>query len=136
MKLRKIAALVSGFALTALAGMTVSAKDVSDYQDVQRGDWFYSTVADISERELMTGMTDTVFAPAENLERGQLATIIYRMNGSPETAYEYRFPDVKDGQFYSSAITWAYDAGVIEGFMKTAHLGLLTGLPANNWQRC
>lgn len=116
MKLRKIAALVSGFALTALAGMTVSAKDVSDYQDVQRGDWFYSTVADISERELMTGMTDTVFAPAENLERGQLATIIYRMNGSPETAYEYRFPDVKDGQFYSSAITWAYDAGVIEGY--------------------
>lgn len=116
MKFKKLIALAGAFALTVMAGITASAKNVSDYQDVQKGDWFYSTVADISERELMTGMTDAVFAPAENLERGQLATIIYRMNGSPETAYEYCFPDVEDGLFYSSAITWAYNAGVIQGY--------------------
>lgn len=116
LKIKKFVASIGIFALTFMTGFTADAKNVSDYQDVQKGDWFYSTVADISERGFMTGMTDTVFAPAENLQRGQLATIIYRMNGSPKTAYEYHFPDVADGLFYSTAITWAYNAGVVEGY--------------------
>ena len=102
--------------ITLITGTMAHAKDVRDYADVHPGDWFYRTVADVSEKGLMTGTDDTTFAPAQNLERGQLATILYRMAGSSDTGYVYIFPDVADGVFYSEAVTWAYQEGVITGY--------------------
>ena len=75
--------------ITLITGTRAHAKDVRDYADVHPGDWFYRTVADVSEKGLMTGTDDTTFAPAQNLERGQLATILYRMAGSSDTGYVY-----------------------------------------------
>lgn len=98
-----------------MVGGTAEAKDVGDYSDVHDSDWFYPYVAEVSEKELMTGMDDVTFNPNGNLERGQFATILYRMDGA-EASYEYRFPDVTGDKFYSAPVTWANDAGVIKGY--------------------
>ena len=116
MKIRKLVTLLATASLVSAMALPVSAKDVSDYTDVHETDWFYAPVADISAKEWMTGTSGSAFAPADSLSRAQLAVILYRMAGSPETAYEYCFPDVSDGQFYSEATTWAYDNGVISGY--------------------
>lgn len=114
MKRKRITALIC--ALTLTMSMTAFAKNVSDYTDVYEGDWYYNTVADVSAKGLMTGTSETTFAPTKNLERGQLASVLYRMNGNPAMSYGYRFPDVADGIFYSIPITWAYDFGIISGY--------------------
>ncbi len=123
LKIKKFVASIGIFALTFMTGFTADAKDVSDYQDVQKGDWFYSTVADISERGFMTGMTDTVFAPAENLQRGQLATIIYRMNGSPK-----QLTNTISRMWQTACSTLRLS----HGRMKTVRSVLPIRLPANN----
>lgn len=114
--LKRLGIFICALFLTLAAGVTVLAKDVRDYTDVHPGDWFYRTVADVSEKGLMTGTDETTFGPARNLERGQLATILYRMAGSSDTEYTYIFPDVADGMFYSAPVTWAYQADVITGY--------------------
>lgn len=114
MKKRTVGMLIG--AMTMMVGMTANAKSVSEYTDVHEGDWFYSTVADVAEKGYITGTTETTFAPGSNLERGQLATILYRMAGNPETSFESRFGDVGDGMFFSVPVTWANNVGVVKGY--------------------
>lgn len=116
MKLQKIGVLLMVIVMTLCAGLTVSAKDVSDYNDVHENDWHYSYVKDVSEQGLMTGLNATTFGPSQKLARSQFATIIYRMYGSPQTSYKAFFKDVTDGNFYSVPVTWASQFGVITGY--------------------
>lgn len=119
---RGIAAFAA--AVTVLTGsLTASAKAVSDYMDVQPGHWYYTYVADVSERGLMTGLNDTYFGAGETLARAQVATILYRMAGSPQTEYSGIFPDVPDGQFYSDAVLWANQKGIVTGYTDTGTFG-------------
>ncbi|MBA4699185.1 MAG: S-layer homology domain-containing protein [Ruminococcus sp.] len=101
---------------TVFSGLVVNAKDVNDYSDVHRGDWYYEYVGDVAAKELMTGLNSSTFGPTKNLARGQFATILYRMAESPATNYEYRFGDVSNGQFYSIPVTWASNTGIVTGY--------------------
>ncbi|MGC4018906.1 MAG: Ltp family lipoprotein [Muricomes sp.] len=99
-----------------LPSLTVNAKNVSDYTDVGSGAWYYPYVADVSAKGLMTGTNESTFTPTANLERGQFATVLYRMYQSPATNYERRFADVPDGYFYSLPVTWANNMQIVTGY--------------------
>lgn len=101
---------------TIVVGTSVCAKDVSDYHDVPASAWFYSYVADVSTKGLMTGLDENTFGASQNLGRGQFATVLYRMAESPETTYEVRFPDVPDGVFYSKPVIWASNSEIVTGY--------------------
>ena len=116
MKRKLLRALAVSLLSVAVFGITVNAKDVSDFTDVHENDWYYATVKDVAEKKLMTGLNETTFGPSELLARGQFACVLYRMEGSPEISYETIYPDVADGQFYSDAITWANKSGTITGY--------------------
>ena len=90
---------VKGMTATALSGMLVlgmgSVASAAEYPDVNPGDWYYEYVQDVSDKGLMSGYTDTgKFGPSDKLTRGQFATILWRMAGAPEVAYNGQFPDV------------------------------------------
>ncbi|MGC4017786.1 MAG: S-layer homology domain-containing protein [Muricomes sp.] len=101
---------------TICSSLTVEAKDVKDYSDVHAGAWYYNYVADVSAKGLMTGTNESTFTPTANLERGQFATVLYRMYQSPATDYERRFADVPDGYFYSLPVTWANNMQIVTGY--------------------
>lgn len=86
------------------------------FVDVKPEDWYYSCVYGVYEKGWMTGLSKTVFGPAQNMTRAQFATVLYRMEGSPKVSYDTRFEDVKDGEFYSQAVIWANNIGVIRGY--------------------
>ena len=86
------------------------------FTDVAYGDWFYDAVVFVYKQELMTGTTPTTFDPAVPMNRAQFATVLYRLAGEPEVEYTPNFPDVPDGWFYSDAITWATENGIITGY--------------------
>ena len=104
--------------LAAAAAMLAvpAVAEAKSFQDVGNGDWFYNTVSAISEKGIMTGMTDTRFGPGENLSRAQFATVLYRMAGSPSVAYQQHFPDVLDGQWYSKPVVWMYEQEIAGGY--------------------
>ena len=89
------------------------------FEDVQEGDWFYDDVNYVSEKGIMTGLKETIFGPAQELNRAEFATVLYRMAGSPDVEYQDKFPDVKEGEFYTDAVMWASDQGIVTGYMDT-----------------
>ena len=86
------------------------------FEDVTDSDWYYNDVAEIFQRGLMTGINSNVFAPNEPLSRAQFAVILYRMEGKPEVTYESRFPDVDGDTWYTDAVAWAGEEGIITGY--------------------
>ena len=93
------------------------------YEDVTETDWFYDGAYYNYFAETMTGTDPTHFSPYEILPRAQFATILHRMEGKPAAAYTNRFPDVPDGQFYSTAVLWAADAKVVTGYTDSGYFG-------------
>ena len=47
-----------------------------------------------------------------------VATVLYRMAGAPNVTGKSKFSDVKDGLWYSKAITWAANQGIISGYQN------------------
>lgn len=93
------------------------------FGDVKQGDWYYDYVDYVYQNSLMTGLSDTVFGPADDLARAQFAVILWRMNGSPEAGYQAIFPDVADELWYTDAILWANGAGVVKGYDINGYFG-------------
>ena len=93
------------------------------YVDVVESDWFYDAAYYNYFAETMTGTDPTHFSPYEILPRAQFATILHRIEGKPAAEYTNRFPDVPDGQFYSTAVLWAADAKVVTGYTDSGYFG-------------
>lgn len=89
---------------------------IGKYTDISKNAWYYPYIENVVEKEIMTGINPTTFAPEERLVRAQLAMMLYRIHGNPEEVYEQKFSDVTDGQFYSLAVTWASDYEIVTGY--------------------
>ena len=97
----------------------VQVKKALPFIDVQAVDWYYDTVEYAYENAIMTGLTDTVFGPNDNLARAQLAVILYRMSGDEAVEYSDVFPDVEDDIWYTDGILWASSKGIVTGYTDT-----------------
>lgn len=85
------------------------------FQDVTADMWCYNAVRFVSENDLMNGISSNLFAPNTNLSRAQLAQILYNKEGRPETEKAI-FTDVPDGEWYSNAVAWAAEKGIVSGY--------------------
>ena len=64
---------------------------------------------------LMNGVSDERFDPDGTVTRAQLVTILHRAAGEPWTEYKGTFSDVPYGLWYTRAVQWAADAGIVNG---------------------
>lgn len=53
------------------------------YQDISRDAWYFEAVSEATDRGLFQGTSETTFEPESTMNRAMLATVIYRMAGSP-----------------------------------------------------
>ena len=67
----------------------------------------------------MNGLAADTFDVEGSLTRAQLVTILYRIAGEPETSAAIPFADVADGQWYTKAIVWAAENGIVKGVNET-----------------
>ena len=86
------------------------------FEDVTIADWFYDDVMFACGRGVMQGVSDTRFGPHLTATRAMMATILWRMEGSPAPTAEARFTDVRSGQWYSEAVAWTAQSGVYTGY--------------------
>ena len=62
--------------------------------------------------------------PLENLTRGQLVTIIWRLENKPNTELlKNKFTDVENSQYYTEAIKWAESKKIVTGYGGTLLFG-------------
>ena len=86
------------------------------FDDVGIFDWYYEAVVYVSENGIMNGVGGNKFGPGTELKREMLATILWNMEGKPEPKDISPFLDVMSGEYYSKAIAWAGENGIISGY--------------------
>lgn len=75
---------------------------------------------------LMNGYTDGSgkFAPEVSITREQVVTVLYRYSGASYSSNVSHFSDVATGQYYTAAVEWAYQNGVVTGYDGTGRFGV------------
>ena len=86
------------------------------FTDVPEGAWYEDAAAYVYKHGLMAGTSATTFAPEVTTSRAMIATILWRMAGSPVVNYAMNYTDVAQGQWCSEAIRWATSEGVVTGY--------------------
>ena len=89
------------------------------FTDVKESDWFHDAVRYVYDNGLMDGVGDGQFAPNATTTRAQLVTILYRLAGEPDVSGDVGFADVETGLWYSNAVTWAAEKGIVNGISET-----------------
>ena len=84
------------------------------FSDITMSAWYHDAVDSALAGDLMKGESDTSFAPNKPLTRAMLATILYRVSGD-KAPHSHPFTDVPSGRWFSDAIAWAYESGVVNG---------------------
>lgn len=82
--------------------------------DVKDTDWFASSVYYALKNGLMNGVSEFVFAPNSPMTRAMLVTVLWRYEGSPKEG-KNTFTDVPAGQWYTDAVAWAAENGIVGG---------------------
>ena len=85
------------------------------FTDVRPQAWYHEAVDYAVEEGLMSGTDETHFGPADKTSRAMLVTILYRMEGEPETSGDNPFRDVPAGRWYTDAVCWAAENGIVSG---------------------
>ena len=99
------------------------------FVDVDADNWYYNSVKYCYDNKIIMGTTNETFSPNTNVTRGNLVTILWRMEGNPKSSGDISFPDVKETDYYYEAVKWAEKTGVVHGY-DTGKFG-----PNNNISR-
>ena len=107
--------------MTVYAGWRVDKNPgtgANPFTDVSEKDWFYGDVMFVCENGLMLGTSKTLFSPYGTATRGMMATILWRMEGSPAPKGKNGFTDVEAEKWYTDAVTWTAENGIFAGYGK------------------
>ena len=88
----------------------------SGFTDVPDGAWYAEAAAWCRVNGIMQGTSDITFSPNKALSRVMLATILYRVSGSPAVFADLSFQDTKQGTWYSDAVVWAAENEILTGY--------------------
>ena len=90
----------------------------SPFDDVDLYTYINSGIEYVLNKGLMTGTSakPALFSPDTALTRGMVATVLYRMAGSPDmSGFANRFDDVSADRWYCDAVKWAAANSIMNG---------------------
>ncbi|WP_256701832.1 Ig-like domain-containing protein [Paenibacillus sp. P3E] len=88
--------------------------------DVAPDHWVYTALKSLSAKHVVTGLTDSRFAPAQTTTRAEFTAMLVRALQLKDTGEGLPFRDVPAGSWYTKSVAAAYAAGLIEGVTATA----------------
>ena len=88
---------------------------INPFSDVTRDAWHFRSVRFAYSNGLMNGIGAGQFSPDTNISRAMIVTTLWRLEGSPSIESISLFNDVADGHWYSAAVAWASDNGIVSG---------------------
>ncbi len=90
------------------------------FTDLKKDAWYIPSVQHVYYMGLMNGVKEGVFDPNGLVSRGQLVTVLYRLDGSPEVDAKISFTDVPEKAYYYDAVRWAQSNGIVNGVSNTS----------------
>ena len=89
------------------------------FSDLDAKAWYHEGVDYALTNSLMNGVGGGKFEPDGQLTRAQLVTVLYRAAGEPDTGKQVNpFTDVPDDTWYTRAVIWAANNGIVNGVAK------------------
>ena len=101
--------------LAAVAAIPLPASAAVSFSDVTEDMWSYKSISYAVASGYMQGVGDGKFDPEGSLTRAMVATVLWRREDSPAPAAPSGFDDVPAGEWYSDAVAWAKENGVVNG---------------------
>ncbi len=103
----------------------------TSFVDVEEGSWYEGWVNLAARMNFMQGYKDETgaytgyFGPNDNITRGQVAVVLWRMVGRPDPEEESSpFADVSDPEaYYYEAVLWCYERGIVTGYLAGERAG-------------
>ena len=86
------------------------------FQDVSRSASYYEDVMDANYYGLMAGVSGKTFDTESTITRAMWVTMLYKMAGQPAVQSKDTFTDVKTGDWFAQAATWAVEQGITAGY--------------------
>lgn len=87
------------------------------FVDVKSGDWYYNDVFWAWDHELMTGVTNTTFAPNTQISQAMIVVTLARLINVDLTAYEsVSVIGAAPGMWYTTAAAWAQQSGLLPDY--------------------
>ena len=94
------------------------------FTDVKETDFYYDAVLWAVENGITTGTSSDTFSPFKTCSRAEVVTFLWRAHGKPGSNAANPFEDVKDTDFFHTAVLWAVENGITNG-MDATHFGSL-----------
>ena len=92
-----------------------AATDVSEiFTDVPANHWAQAAIQYVYDNGLMTGVSDTAFAPEATTTRAMIVSMLARMENVTSAA-DAGFADVNASDWYATAVNWAAANGIVNG---------------------
>ena len=86
------------------------------FSDLAPTDWYYSAAIYTYRLGLLQGTSATAFSPHLTTTRAMLVTILHRLAGTPQPRTRAAFQDVPAGTWYTDAVAWAAEQGIVYGY--------------------
>ena len=90
-------------------------KNMSSFTDVPADSYYAKAVAWAVKNGITGGTGNGKFSPDAPCTRAQMATFLWRANGSPKVTGTTPFSDVSAGTYYCNAVLWAYEQNITNG---------------------
>lgn len=107
----------NGIVVTLAENAAIKVIDNSKtFDDVKPGEYFSEPVQWASARKITVGISATSFGPQSSCTRAQLVTFLWRAAGQPKAGGESGMTDVANDTFYTDAVAWAVESGIVVGY--------------------
>lgn len=93
-----------------------AAVEDTGFSDVAADAWYTEFVVYCRDNGLMAGTSGTTFSPDTPTTRAMMATILYRLAGTPAVSGTDSYADTQPGAWYADAVLWASRNGVVSGY--------------------
>ena len=70
----------------------------------------------VTQSGIMSGVSETEFAPELAATRAMAVTVLWRLEGCPVVNYAINFKDVEKENWYTEAVRWAASEGIVNGY--------------------
>ncbi len=101
-----------------LSSFVVTDIETAPFIDIPEH-WAYESIKYAYNNSIMQGVDEGVFAPDDTMTRAMLVTVLYRLENEPAINKSIPFVDVKVGEWYANAVTWAQQNGIVSGVSET-----------------
>ena len=95
-------------------GTTTQPSKTETFTDLENHAWAKDAIYTLKNKGIISGISDTEFAPANNIKRGDFILILTRMLSVNDTFTE-NFADVPESAYYYNAVGSAKAAGIAQG---------------------